>query len=90
MVEPRLPGGIMLPSNTKTGSVAGPSSGRQKPLVGQCEPVLAFSWILLSAVFRYCGLVIFFMAGLQGNLLPRHRLGETFMAFILELTQFPE
>jgi hypothetical protein len=90
MVEPRLPGGIMLPSNTKTGSVAAPSSGRQKPLVGQCEPVLAFIWILLSAVFRYCRLVIFFMAGLQGIYCHGIAFGETFMAFILERTQFAE
>jgi hypothetical protein len=66
MVDPRLPGGIMLPSKTNTGSEAAPSSARQKPLVGQCEPVLALSWILRSEDFRYCRLVIFFMLGSKG------------------------
>ena len=90
MVEPRLPGGIMLPSNTNTGSLAGPSSGRQKPLAGQCEPVLAFNWIFRSDAFRYCGPVIFFMAGSKESKAEVTAVPADLYGFILEPQKFFE
>jgi hypothetical protein len=59
-VDPLLLTGMMLPSNTKTG-LPERSSGRQNPLAGQCEPVLAISPRLAPEVLLV--VLIFFIAG---------------------------
>jgi hypothetical protein len=54
---------MMLPSNTNMGS-SERSSGRQKPLAGQCDPVFALNVTLVAEFLRF---KIFFTAALPIN-----------------------